>query len=503
MKHILTLVFFLFFGCGAHATAEIWETQVEQTLPQEGDFSEYRLWTAPNAHPDKILVVVWGGNQCSLGIANDLVWQEFAASIKCALLTCFFCPQIPENHWDRADEGSGEALVKAIQNLASDAGESQLSTARLYLVGDSQGGQFAFSFASWQPARTLGFVSVKGGHLDADAIPRAARIPGLLFEGEADAPFRIANIEGTFSKGRAFGARWCLAIDPHGKHDPRPCGPLISSFLNALSKEHSAYDEQLSSSSKEMRDSVSGAVRQPRSWFPDTTFKRDWEAFEAGKLASSQSPLNFTSIMPIPKGIATSLSQDFGAIESGSQSRELSLDVTANGIADWDNVTTAECSYLSDTSVLTIFPGHFSIHTHLSTANLPIGRFTGVIPLRFTLQGKPTLGGVNIPVVATITGDVTATPSFIFLDTSKSLENQVFHIRITSKNRHAITLLSYQALPQIKVQTFSETVDFIDLAISFNNESKPVSTSGSIMFHLKTDKGWILRIPYIDGLREQ
>jgi hypothetical protein len=335
----MKLILFFLLGIALPTHATIFETQIEQTSPQVGDFGEFRLWLPPSSHPDRILVVVWGSNQCSLGIVNDPVWEEFAGSINCALLACFFYPQTPSNHWDRADEGSGAALLEAIRSLASTSGESQLTTALLYLVGDSQGGQFAFSFASWQPARTLGFVSLKGGQHDVTAIHNAAGVPGLFFAGELDAPFRIANIEEVFSKGRTLGAPWCLAIDLRGNHSPDRCGPLVRSFLRALSRLHLGREGQTLGLSAEPDTRLAAGAISSRSWFPEAAFERDWVRFESGVSGSSSPPLGFESKMPPSQGTVSPAFQDVGFIESGEKSHLLSLDVTPNDPSDWEGVS--------------------------------------------------------------------------------------------------------------------------------------------------------------------
>jgi len=95
--------------------------------------------------------------QCSLEMVHDPGWQNLAGLMDCGLMTCFFYPQESDNRWDSAADGSGQALLQAVQILSRITGESQLANAPLYLVGDSQGGQFSFHFAAWKPARVLGF----------------------------------------------------------------------------------------------------------------------------------------------------------------------------------------------------------------------------------------------------------------------------------------------------------------------------------------------------------
>ena len=411
---------------------------------------------------------------------------------------CFFCPQGSGNSWDHADQGSGAALVEAIQTLALTSGESQLVNAPLYLVGDSQGGQFAFSFASWQPTRTLGFVSLKGGYHDWAAVQNATGVPGLFFAGESDAPFRLANIKEVFSKGRALGAPWCLAVEPSGGHSPEPCGSLVHSYLKELSKSPAAKGEGIAGTPAKIDVPPPTKDTSSWSWFPDAAFERDWSAFESQAPESSSSSLNFKSVEPSPQATAIPPSDNLGTIESGQKSQQFSLVVTPTKEAKWDNLNVIDCPYLSDVKAVKSSSTHFMVYADLSTSNLPLGRFTGVLPLRFKSHGNSILGGLNVPLTAMVTGDVTAIPSFILLKAAPdSVEST--RVQIISKTKLPITLLTYQAAQGVRVESSSANAGSLELTVLFDvSNALPFgSASGSLLLHLKSDKEWVLRIPYI------
>jgi hypothetical protein len=129
---------------------------------------------------------------------------------------------------------------------------------------------------------------------------------------------------------------------------------------------------------------------------------------------------------------------------------------------------------------------------------MPLGRFTGVIPLRFKSHGKSILGGVNVPLTAKITGDLAAIPSLILLKAQPD-KTESTQLKITSKKKLLITLLTYQAPSGVKVESSSTAAGPLELTVSFNafKASPSGLASGSLLLHLKTDKEWVLRIPYI------
>jgi hypothetical protein len=191
---------------------------------------------------------------------------------------------------------------------------------------------------------------------------------------------------------------------------------------------------------------------------------------------------------------------DLGHLESGQKSQELLLTVTPTGEAKWDDLSVLDCSYLSDKKIVKQSPGQFAVYARVSTLDVPLGRFTGTIPLRFKFHGKPVLGGLNVPFTVTVIGDVAAIPPLILLKTGPS-STQSSRFQITSKKRQPITLLSYQAAPGVTVQSSLAAKDPLELTVSFDpyKASPSVLASGSLLLHVKTDKEWVLRIPYITG----
>lgn len=494
MRHVQLILLFV-FSIALSAKAEIFETQIEQLSGEDGAYAQFRLWLPAGSHPDRLIALIWGSNQCSRDMVDDSSWQELARSTGSGLVACFFAPQTSNNHWDHAAEGSGQALLDALQTFAQMSGEHQLARARLYVVGDSQGGQFSFSFAGWKPTRVLGFVSLKGGRHDAASIGQASGIPGLFFMGELDVPFRVENIAQTFARGRAMGAPWCLAIDKSGKHEPGSCAPLVYAFLRELATSQNGTSPP--SIAENGNRFLSPAYS---SWFPSHRFEQEWEDFEKGKLVSTQSNLSFESKMPPTMGSVVPPSYDLASISSGEQSQVLTLQVIPSTPSQWDGVKILDRPYLSDSKVVGLLPQGVSVSFRLNTIGLPLGRFSGVVPLRFVQQGKSVPGGLNVPLTADVVGDVTANPAFIYLGQVRPDSPVLVKIEITSKAKVPIRLVSCQIPQGVKQVSAPQLGNPLGLTFSFTlgrgNSSN--TASGAIWLHLETTKKWILRVPYVE-----
>ncbi len=120
----------------------------------------------------------------------------------------------------RAGEGSGQALLEAVETLAVAAGHPEVAEAQLLLWGMSAGGQFNYEFACWKPERVRAFVVNKGGIYYTHLAPSAARaVPGIFFIGGLDEAFRIQSIRGIFAVNEIAGCAWKLVINADEHHE--------------------------------------------------------------------------------------------------------------------------------------------------------------------------------------------------------------------------------------------------------------------------------------------
>ena len=116
-------------------------------------------------------------------------------------------------------QGSGQALIDAVNKFAARSKHPELATAPFLLWGMSAGGQFNYEFTAWKPERVAAFVVNKGGiYFSAMVSPEARAVPGILFIGGKDLESRIWMISGLFAVNRRGGALWALTNEPGAGH---------------------------------------------------------------------------------------------------------------------------------------------------------------------------------------------------------------------------------------------------------------------------------------------
>jgi hypothetical protein len=129
------------------------------------------------------------------------------------------------------ESGIGEAVLRALEDFSQQSLRPEIQHTTLYFEGYSWGGQFSYHFAKWLPERTLGFITQKGGYHDTAFAGEAILVPGYLFIGENDLPYRIENLTGIFTAHRPLGARWVLAVQPDAGHEPITDRVLLDRFF--------------------------------------------------------------------------------------------------------------------------------------------------------------------------------------------------------------------------------------------------------------------------------
>jgi dienelactone hydrolase len=185
----------------------------------------FRWWHPPEAKALLgVAVLVPGSNSDGRAQVEDPFWQDFARRHRLALVGCWFQDHPHENMnieaYARARDGSGQALLDAVDRLATAAAHPEAATAPLLLWGQSAGGEFNYEFACWDPARVAAFVVNKGGYYFTHLAPAATRaVPGIFFVGGKDEAFRIQSIQGIFAVNRQAGAAWKLIVEPDEGHE--------------------------------------------------------------------------------------------------------------------------------------------------------------------------------------------------------------------------------------------------------------------------------------------
>jgi hypothetical protein len=130
--------------------------------------------------------------------------------------------------------GVGNALLRALAYFAQASTHPELEHTTIFFEGYSWGGQFSYHFTKWLPARVLGFVTMKGGYHDTSPAGDAIVVPGYLFIGEFDLPYRIENLTSIFESHRPLGARWILAVQPGAGHEYVDERELLDEYFHTV-----------------------------------------------------------------------------------------------------------------------------------------------------------------------------------------------------------------------------------------------------------------------------
>jgi poly(3-hydroxybutyrate) depolymerase len=200
------------------------DVTIPSTDASNFEHADFRLWIPEGvAALRAIVVLVPGSNGDGRRMADDTLWQSFAARNHTAIVATRFTDKPHDQNfledYANVSRGSGQALLDAIDSLATRAKHPELRHAPLLLWGMSAGGQFNYEFNAWKPERVAAFVVNKGGIYYSALVSRAAReVPGLLFVGGKDLESRIATITGLFAVNRRAGALWALTEEPSAGH---------------------------------------------------------------------------------------------------------------------------------------------------------------------------------------------------------------------------------------------------------------------------------------------
>ncbi len=209
-----------------------WDFDAES---KEVEVTQFRIWLPAGLTKVRgMIALVPGSNGDGRGQVNDAGWQALATELGFGLIGCFLKSSEGASYC-YAQNGSGEALLDALDEFAKTEGYPEVAEVPLLLWGHSAGGQFNYNFACWKPERTLAFVVNKGGYYyDTPAKPQVRKIPGMLFLGTKDTPERVANITALFEEYRSRGALWALCRELGEGHGVGESQKVAQEFFRAV-----------------------------------------------------------------------------------------------------------------------------------------------------------------------------------------------------------------------------------------------------------------------------
>lgn len=256
------------------------------------DVSDFRIWLPDANVPVRGMIsIVPESNEDGRDQVDDPFWQDLARELGVGIIACFFKEYSPDSAaYCYAENGSGEALLEALEAFAIEHARPELKTAPLLLWGHSAGGQFNFNFACWMPQRTLAFVVNKGGfYYDKSPSPATRAVPAILFVGGRDTAERAANIKKTFEINRARGALWALCVEPGTDHGIGRSREVAAVFFRSVvaSRFGASGIRNLDFSQGWIGDSRKKSILPAAefkgyarhvSWLPDEISAREWLA---------------------------------------------------------------------------------------------------------------------------------------------------------------------------------------------------------------------------------
>ena len=223
VKHVYPILFIFSF-----LSAEIYDVSIPENDTASYNYADFRMWV--NDSTDTLRGIYWfmhPNNGDSRNIVTDSAYQALASGQGFALMGA----HIFNMHMNT---GIGDAVIAAMDSFAVLFRHDELEFVPFFVNGYSWGGQFGYHFTKWIPERVVGFITQKGGYHDTTDAGDAIEVPGLMFVGENDLPYRIENLTGIFFEHRPLGAKWILAIEQNAGHSQVIDYSFLDSFFNII-----------------------------------------------------------------------------------------------------------------------------------------------------------------------------------------------------------------------------------------------------------------------------
>jgi len=210
-------------------SAEIYDVSIPENDTASYNYADFRMWV--NDSTDTLRGIYWfmhPNNGDSRNIVTDSAYQALVSEQNFALMGA----HIFNMHMNT---GIGDAVIAAMDSFAVLFRHDELEFVPFFVNGYSWGGQFGYHFTKWIPERVVGFITQKGGYHDTTDAGDAIEVPGLMFVGENDLPYRIENLTGIFLEHRPLGAKWILAMEQGTGHTQVTDYSFLNSFFNTIS----------------------------------------------------------------------------------------------------------------------------------------------------------------------------------------------------------------------------------------------------------------------------
>ena len=218
-----------------------WTYAIFPNVGSNFDVAEFRLWVPDSTDVSgirAILVLASSYNSNGLGLAAYPEWQQFAEDQGLGLLAVHFKSLDAASIYDtysNATDGSGAALLTALDTLCKHRNFGQLPELPFLLRGYSAGGMFSYSFSTFKPLRVLAFANIRGWAMSGNTNENND-IPGLFLLGELDRPQSNNVMINTVLANRELDGLWGYAVQPGVDHfgGLERCDELIRTFFTSV-----------------------------------------------------------------------------------------------------------------------------------------------------------------------------------------------------------------------------------------------------------------------------
>ncbi|MCF6313887.1 MAG: hypothetical protein L3J39_15685 [Verrucomicrobiales bacterium] len=197
-------------------------------------------------------------------------------------------------------KGTGDALYRAIDQLATAAKREELKSAPLLMYGRDVGGAaFVYNLAQWKPERVAAVVAAKGAFYKTEPSEASAKVPLLFIQGEYDDDWKLYGGENlaaeVFGNAAKLSPNWVYALEPRGTSgDSLQVFSLVKIFLNTITplrlggeglKEVDRSASWVGGLEAKTISKAGGSTEwtASKSWLPDARFAKSWQAFVNGE----------------------------------------------------------------------------------------------------------------------------------------------------------------------------------------------------------------------------
>lgn len=279
-----------------------WACAVNPGKGANFNVAEFRLWipdTSDVPEVKAILMLMEGSNSNGMYLTGEKEWRTFAIENKIALLGVHLESESTktgfESYWN-AGGGSGSALIKAVEAIATKNNLPKIASLPFLLRGYSAGGMFSYYFSGYQPNRVIAFANIRGWILNQNA-DETKDIPGLFLIGELDMPNSSQEYmtKQNVQNKRKLDGLWSYAIEPGAEHFDgfEASDSLIRQFFS------SALKSRLSNTSTDLQKinpatgwlgnndtkavysySLYPEEKEKAGWLIDEAFANSWKAYQ-------------------------------------------------------------------------------------------------------------------------------------------------------------------------------------------------------------------------------